>query len=154
VSRAPEVVSRIEELGGYLALDADGGIRYRVPKDSLEAHALLEAAKAEKQALIAYLRARQTPEPVTGPPTACQTIPARAILLAPRYDGFGRPLTEVPKCWCCMESWQLENVKEWNRQAYAFLKPGCACLDARMCYRCFGCRAHCRCHKQQRNMTR
>jgi hypothetical protein len=58
VNRAPEVVSRIEELGGYLALDADGGIRYRVPKDHPEAKALLETVRAEKQNLLAYLQTR------------------------------------------------------------------------------------------------
>jgi hypothetical protein len=58
VNRAPAVVSRIEELGGYLALDADGSIRYRVPKDSPEAQALLATVRAEKQNLLTYLRAR------------------------------------------------------------------------------------------------
>jgi hypothetical protein len=58
VSRAPEVVSRIEELGGYLALDGDGGIRYRVLQDCAEARALLETVRAEKQSVIAYLRER------------------------------------------------------------------------------------------------
>lgn len=60
MSWAPEVVSRIEELGGYLAADADGGIRYRVPKGNPEAQALLETVKTEKQNLLAYLRARRT----------------------------------------------------------------------------------------------
>lgn len=67
MNRAPEVVSRIEELGGYLALDADGDIRYRVPKDSPEAQALLETIKAEKQNLLAYLRVRPALTPPTMP---------------------------------------------------------------------------------------
>lgn len=58
MSRAPEVVFRIEELGGYLALDADGSICYRVPKDNPEAQALLATVRAEKQNLLAYLRTR------------------------------------------------------------------------------------------------
>ena len=58
MNRAPEVVSRIEKLGGYLALDVDGSIRYRVPKDSPEAHALLATVRAEKKNILAYLRAR------------------------------------------------------------------------------------------------
>ena len=58
MNRVPEVVSRIEELGGYLALDIEGGIRYRVPKDNPEAQALLKTVKAEKQNLLAYLRTR------------------------------------------------------------------------------------------------
>lgn len=53
-----EVVSRIERLGGCLALTRDGSIRYRVPRDNPESKALLDAVKAEKEALIAYLRTR------------------------------------------------------------------------------------------------
>jgi hypothetical protein len=74
VNRAPEVVSRIEGLGGYLALDADGGIRYRVPKDSPEAQALLETVKTEKQDLVAYLRVRQAAHAVLAPPTGVRLI--------------------------------------------------------------------------------
>jgi hypothetical protein len=59
VNRAPEVISRIEKLGGYLALDADGGIRYRVPKGNQEAQALLGVVRAEKEALLVYLQNRQ-----------------------------------------------------------------------------------------------
>jgi hypothetical protein len=53
-----DVVSRIEGLGGCLALNRDGSIRYRVPRDIPESKALLDAVKAEKEALIAYLRER------------------------------------------------------------------------------------------------
>ncbi len=56
----PEVVSRIEGLGGYLALVGDRNIRYRLPNDNPESTALLEAVKAEKEAIVAYLRARTT----------------------------------------------------------------------------------------------
>jgi hypothetical protein len=59
VNRTPEVVSRIEELGGYLALDAEGGIRYRVPKGSREAQALLGVVRAESEVILAYLQNRQ-----------------------------------------------------------------------------------------------
>jgi hypothetical protein len=81
VNRTSEVVSRIEEIGGYLALDADGDIRYRVPKDNPEAQALLEAVKAEKQNLLAYLRSRPALPPgirliswnLKEPPVAIET---------------------------------------------------------------------------------
>ena len=53
-----EVVSRIEALGGCVVLKEDGSIRYRVPRDNPESKALLDAVKAEKQQLIAHLRAR------------------------------------------------------------------------------------------------
>jgi len=58
VNRATEVVRRIEALGGYLALDEAGGLRYRVPKGNPEVETLLQTVKAEKESLIAYLRAR------------------------------------------------------------------------------------------------
>ena len=62
MSRAPEVVSRIEELGGYLALDADGGIRYRVPKDSLEAQGLLAELRKHRERVMELLRQRKANE--------------------------------------------------------------------------------------------
>jgi hypothetical protein len=79
-----------------------------------------------------------------GVPSA-STIPAGAVLLAPRFDGVGKPLAQVPRCWCCAEPWQLDIVTEGKARTYAILKPGCGCLAARCCYRCFVCREHCRC---------
>jgi hypothetical protein len=61
----PEIVSRLEEIGGNLVLDADGGIRYRVPKHNPRAKALLEQLREEKPALVAYLKARATQTPVS-----------------------------------------------------------------------------------------
>jgi hypothetical protein len=72
-------------------------------------------------------------------------IPAGAILLALRYDGANKPLASVPKCWCCKVSYKLERVQKSSGKTYAFLEPGCRCLDEWMCYRCFVCRAHCQC---------
>jgi len=51
------IISRLEEAGGRLVLDGER-IRYRIPTDNPEMHALLEAARAEKQAVLNYLRAR------------------------------------------------------------------------------------------------
>jgi hypothetical protein len=81
VNWAPEVVSRIEELGGYLALEIDGSIRYRVPKGNPEAQALLETIKTQKQNLVSYLRARPVLPPgvrlvswnLKEPPVAIET---------------------------------------------------------------------------------
>ena len=72
-------------------------------------------------------------------------VPQGAILLAPRFDGAGKPLASVPGCWCCKVPYKLERLQKSPRKTYAFLEPGCDCLDASMCYRCFVCRAHCRC---------
>jgi hypothetical protein len=58
VNLAPKIVSQFESLGGSLALDGDGSIRYRVPKESPEVRTLLEMARAERQAILDYLRNR------------------------------------------------------------------------------------------------
>lgn len=72
-------------------------------------------------------------------------IPAGAILLALRYDGANKPLASVPKCWCCKVPYKLERLQKSRFKTYAFLEPGCGCLEASMCYQCFVCRTHCRC---------
>jgi hypothetical protein len=109
VNRAPEVVSRIEELGGYLELAADGGIRYRVPKDNPEAQALLEAVKAEKQNLLAYLRARPALPPsvrlvswnLKDPPVAietCAVVTDPVLFARTTVEQLGIALAE-PRRW-------------------------------------------------------
>jgi len=65
---AREVVSRIEELGGCLAVDSDGCIRYRLPKGNPEAQALLDVIKSDKPALLAYLQERQGRRVHSAPP--------------------------------------------------------------------------------------
>ena len=109
MNRTPEVVSRIEELGGYLALDADGGIRYRVPKDSPEAQALLATVRAEKQNLLAYLRARPALPPsvrlvswnLKDPPVAietCAIVTDPALFACTTLEQLGVALAE-PSRW-------------------------------------------------------
>lgn len=73
-------------------------------------------------------------------------IPASAILVASRYDGGGKPLTSIPKCWCCKTPYQLERLQEWKDQTYAWLEPGCGCLDVPQALACCGlCVEHCQC---------
>jgi hypothetical protein len=73
-------------------------------------------------------------------------IPTGAILVAPRYDGAGKPLASVPKCWCCKTPWTLEQLQELKGKTYAFLEPGCGCLDAPQALACCGvCIEHCQC---------
>ena len=72
-------------------------------------------------------------------------IPAGAILLSRRYNGGSKPVPAVPKCWCCQIPYEFEHIQKARGKTYAFVEPGCHCLDAWMCYRCFLCRAHCRC---------
>ena len=72
-------------------------------------------------------------------------IPAGAILLSLRYNGGSQPLPAVPRCWCCKILYKFERIQESRGKTYAFVEPGCRCLDVWTCYRCFACRAHCRC---------
>lgn len=69
MNRTPAVVSRIEELGGYLALDVDGSIRYRVPKDSPEAQDLLAELREHRKWVTELLRQRGANES-NWPPTS------------------------------------------------------------------------------------
>ena len=79
---------------------------------------------------------------------AARSIPAGAVLLAPRYDGVGRPLAAVPSCWCCATPWRLDRLEQWRGKTYAFLAPGCGCLDVPQALACCGlCVEHCRCKK-------
>jgi hypothetical protein len=66
MNRALEIVSRIEKLGGCLAVDKDGAIRFRLPKNNPEAKTLLEVARAEKESILAYLRANHSSEQTPG----------------------------------------------------------------------------------------
>src|SRR5437879_10605313 len=71
-------------------------------------------------------------------------IPAGAVLLAPRYDGTGKPLAGVPRCWCCAALWVLDRVRESEGETIAWLEPGCACLDTPQALACCGlCVEHC-----------
>ncbi len=75
-----------------------------------------------------------------------QRLPAGAILLAPRFDGLGRPLAEVPRCWCCAEPYRLDRVEEWKGKTYTYLEPWCGCLVSPQALSCCGlCTTHCRC---------
>ena len=83
---------------------------------------------------------------LAAPPQLQKTIPAGAVLVAPRYDGMGRSLAAVPECWCCATPWKLEWLYEWKGKTYAYLEPGCGCLDVPQALACCGlCLEHCRC---------
>lgn len=82
-------------------------------------------------------------------------IPARAVLRARRFDGVGKPLREVPHCWCCESLWILDRLEEYGSQfavpkekkeLTAWLKPGCACLEVAQALGCCNkCITHCVC---------
>ncbi len=74
------------------------------------------------------------------------TIPSGTLLVAPRYDGMGKLLAEVPTCWCCRTPYRLERLQERKGETYAWLEPGCHCLDVAQAVICCGlCVNHCRC---------
>ena len=91
MSRAFEIISRIEELGGHLAVETDGTIRFRLPKDHPEAKSLLDAARADKESILACL---QAPCPLGRKKLA----PCGSAACAGCYDvGDGRKI-HPPKC--------------------------------------------------------
>jgi hypothetical protein len=126
-----ELITEIESAGGMLILEGER-VRYKVP---FELTPLITNLRAHKAEVVDILRQRQ----------GVRAIPAGAILLARRYDGGGKPLASVPKCWCCEAPYKLEGLQKSRGKTYALLEPGCGCLDTSMCYQCFVCRAHCRC---------
>ncbi len=149
------IIGELEQGGVSLAVEGEN-LKLRSPASYRLPEELLAGLREQKAAALAYLKARQRENQCgsVATPTPCDTaaleiaaIPVGAVLLAPRYDG-GKPLATVPKCWCCQAPYQLEWVQEWRGNKYAWLIPGCGCLDARSCYRCFVCREHCRCDPQ------
>ncbi len=77
------------------------------------------------------------------------TIPPRTILLAPRYNGGSEPLASPPECWCCYAPYRLKNVWEYGGKTYAWLEPGCGCLDGPQAIACCGlCARHCQCRSR------
>jgi hypothetical protein len=64
VSRALEIVSEIEALGGCLSLDGDDAIRYRVPEDA--AHFLNELRTQKDEALLLLRKRKEIPSVPAG----------------------------------------------------------------------------------------
>jgi hypothetical protein len=90
-----EIASKIEKLGGCLALDADGDIRFRIPKCSPEAKKLIEVARIEKETIRAYLMANHLKEQHS---IMKNLAPCGSSYCAGCYDvGDGRKI-HPPKC--------------------------------------------------------
>jgi hypothetical protein len=95
VNRALEIVSRIEKLGGCLAVDKDGTIRFRLPKNNPEAQTLLEVARGEKESILSYLRAHHAAQEI---PSIGDLAPCGSPHCAGCYDvGDGRKI-HPPRC--------------------------------------------------------
>jgi hypothetical protein len=131
----------------------------RCPKDSFRLFRLFRSGEVEMGRYLNLAeRALAKKTHRTGHGTAADAsqreaspaIPAGAILMAPRFDGGGRPLASVPRCWCCQTPWKLERLQEWQGKTYAFLGPGCACLDLPQALACCSlCVEHCRCRNRE-----
>lgn len=103
MNRALEIVSRIEKLGGCLAVDADGTIRFRLPRNNPEAKTLLEVARIEKESILAYLRANHSSEQTPG---TRDLGPCGSPHCAGCYDvGDGRKI-HPPKCGTDFLRWR------------------------------------------------
>ena len=103
MNRVLEIVSRIEKLGGCLAVDADGTIRFRLPKDNPEAKTLVELARADKESILAYLRGNHPSEQTEG---MDQLAPCGSAQCAGCYDvGDGRKI-HPPKCGTGFLRWR------------------------------------------------
>jgi hypothetical protein len=111
MNRALEIVSRIEELGGCLAVDGDGTIRFRLPRGNPEAKTLLEAARAEKDRILAYLRASHSREQAPNIRARCGSP-----YCAGCYDvGDGRKI-HPPKCGEEFLRWRAWHEGRGTRQ--------------------------------------
>jgi len=129
-----EVIQSLQHNGVRFSVAGDKlRVSYECPSSELpRIKAALDTVRACKSQAIEILR--------------CKQIPGSAILVAPRYDGIGKPLLSVPMCWCCKTPWTLDRLHEWTGKTYAFLKPGCGCLDVPQALSCcFLCVDHCQC---------
>ena len=113
MNRAPEILSRIEKLGGRLAVDADGTIRFRLPRDNPEAKTLLEEARADKESILAYLRANHATQETS---SNGDLAPCGSPHCAGCYDvGDGRKI-HPPKCGESFLHWRAWLEGKGSRQ--------------------------------------
>ena len=129
-----EAIRSLRDRGARLLLHGDTiRVSFQCPASELqEVKDAIATIRDRKPEAIAILRHHQ--------------IPTNAVLLAPRYNGNSNPLASIPKCWCCKALWELDKATESKGKTYAWLKPGCGCLDAPQALACCGlCVDHCRC---------
>jgi hypothetical protein len=147
------IITELEQSGVVLVALGDE-VRLRAPADRVPSPEVIAQLRQQKAAVLSYLRARtevgeasfpvfqapidqKTEKPkltravprlrdfqlLAGPQQ--QTIPPGALLLAPRFNGGGEPLGEVPTCWCCHAAYRLARLQEGEGRAYAWLVPSC-----------------------------
>ncbi len=136
------LMTELEQAGGTLTL-TDGKPKVCYPNSKRDAVAsILSRLRQHREEVARLLRERPART------AAVPAIPGGAILLAPKFDS--KPLTQVPECWCCGTPYGLDRIQEWENKTYAWLEPGCKCLDTAQAIKCCGlCTGHCTCKTRQ-----
>ncbi len=136
------LMTELEQAGGTLTL-TDGKPKVCYPDSQRDAVAsIVRQLRQHREEVARLLKERSTR--TAGAPV----IPEGAILVAPRFDS--KPTEEIPVCWCCGTSYCLEKTQQWEGKTYAWLKPGCKCLDTPQAIKCCGlCTGHCTCNTRQ-----
>ena len=154
MSTGLELMTILENAGGSLSLNGEQvKVTYPSKKRGLVTPILtrLRDHRAEITRIL-HERSRgsavlKKPETLPGTSTV-QDLPIEAILVAPRFGNS--PLEKVPHCWCCGTSYCLQKTQQWEGKTYAWLKPGCKCLDTAQAIKCCGlCTRHCTCKTRQ-----
>lgn len=90
-----------------MAVDKDGTIRFRLPKDNPEAKTLVEEARVEKESILAYLRASHATQETPG---IEDLAPCGSPHCAGCYDVDDGRKIHPPKCGEDYQKW-LERWK-------------------------------------------
>ncbi len=155
MSTGLELMTILEKAGGSLILDGEQvKVTYPSKKRGLVTP-ILTRLRDHRAEITRILQERSRGSEVLKKPatlpgkTTVQDLPIEAILVAPRYGNS--PLEKVPHCWCCGTSYCLEKTQQSEGKAYAWLKPGCGCLDVAQAIRCCGlCTEHCTCRTRRK----
>ncbi len=154
MSTGLELMTILEKAGGSLILDGEQVKVTYPPKKRGLVTPILTRLRDHRAEIRRILQERSRGSAVLKKPatlpgtTTVQDLPIEAILVAPRYGNS--PLEKVPHCWCCGTSYCLEKTQQSEGKAYAWLKPGCKCLDTPQAIKCCGlCTGHCTCKTRQ-----
>ena len=140
MSTGLELLTILEKAGGTLSLDGEQ-VKVTFPRQKRDlVTPILTRLRRHREEVARLLQERSART------TGALAIPQGAILVAPRFDS--KPLTQIPQCWCCRISYKVDWIQEWENKKYAWLEPGCRCLDTAQAINCCGfCVTHCNCRK-------
>ena len=136
------LIEKFEQIGGILTLEGGKAKVHYPDHRKTDIAPLLPRLREHRAEIARILRNRSTGLDRVGIET--QGIPSGAVLLAPRYDG--RPVPRIPQCLCCAVPYKLDRVQDWQGKNFAWLEPGCECLNRPQALSCCGlCVSHCTC---------